>query len=293
MSDILVVGSAVIDFIFEVDTLPSQPEKYRARGARVVGGGCAANAAVAITRLGGTAHLAGRLGEDPAGQLIVAGLQREGVSTRLTSKTQGASSAYSSVYVDRAGERQIMSFRGDGLPPEPDWELPGLDAVLADTRWEEGAVKAMQAACDMEIPGVLDGEAPIVEDAARLASHVAFSAQGLADFCEGATPEAQLAVAAERLGGWVCVTDGANGVHWRDGARHGHVPAFAVRVVDTLGAGDVWHGAFTLALAEGADEIAAIRFANAAAALKVTRPGGRDGAPDREDTDRFLEEMST
>ena len=62
--------------------------------------------------------------------------------------------------------------------------------------------------------------------------------------------------------------------------------------VDTLGAGDVWHGAFALRLAEGADELTAIRFASAAAALKCTRPGGRMGAPSRAEVAAFLKERN-
>ena len=67
-----------------------------------------------------------------------------------------------------------------------------------------------------------------------------------------------------------------------------HLPAFAVEAVDTLGAGDVWHGAFALGLAEGQGERAAIRFASAAAAIKCTRFGGRAGAPQRTEIEAFL-----
>ncbi len=290
MMQILIAGQAVVDFIFEVDTLPTEPEKYRARGARIVGGGCAANAAVAISRLGGQTHLAARLAEDPVGQLIIAELQRERVGTSLTTKIRGASSSYSSVYIDRKGERQIMNFRGSGLPNEPDWTLPALDAALADTRWTEGAIAAMKAARNAGVPGVMDAEAPVVREALELASHVAFSRQGLDEFLPEGTVEERLEIAAGLLGGWVCVTDGAYGVTWRQGDDGGHVPAFDVAVVDTLGAGDVWHGAFTLALAEHRTELDAARFANAAAAIKCTRPGGRAGSPTRDETDTFLQE---
>jgi sulfofructose kinase len=67
------------------------------------------------------------------------------------------------------------------------------------------------------------------------------------------------------------------------------VPAFDVTAVDTLGAGDVWHGAFALALAEGMDERAAVRAASATAALKVSRFGGRDAVPTRAERDQLLE----
>jgi len=81
---------------------------------------------------------------------------------------------------------------------------------------------------------------------------------------------------------------GRDGVLAQAGGELRHYPGFEVPVVDTLGAGDVWHGAFALALAEGCDETAAVRFASAAAALKVQRKGGRSGAPMRAELDSFL-----
>ena len=89
------------------------------------------------------------------------------------------------------------------------------------------------------------------------------------------------------LAGAAGVLAGA-GVVFAGGAGAFAAGAFAVPVVDTLGAGDTWHGAFAVRLAEGADEAEAVRFASAAAALKCTRFGGRDGAPGRQDVEAFL-----
>ena len=72
-----------------------------------------------------------------------------------------------------------------------------------------------------------------------------------------------------------------------DGALH-HVPAVPVQVVDTLGAGDIFHGAYALALAEGKPVLAAARFASAAAAVKCSRPGGREGSPTRSEVEELL-----
>ena len=103
-------------------------------------------------------------------------------------------------------------------------------------------------------------------------------------------PSDALARAQAEFGAWVAVTDGANGVRIADAASFSHVPAFRVDVVDTLGAGDIWHGAFALRLAEGADELEAVRFANAAAALKCLAFGGASTCPDRVATEIFLRE---
>jgi sulfofructose kinase len=243
---------------------------------------------VAVARLGGEAWLAARLGDDAVGRMVVAGVEAEGVDCSLVRLTPGGRSAFSSVYVDAAGERQVVSFRGEGLDDSPDLiaGAPTLDAVLADTRWTPGNHAALELARARGIPAVLDAEAPIDPALLPLASHVAFSRQGLASVAEGDPAEA---IAALDLEAWACVTDGAEGVHVRGGP---HVPAPRIDAVDTLGAGDVWHGAFALRLAEGADEIAAVRFANAAAALKCTRPWGREGCPTRAETDAFLKEIA-
>ena len=89
---------------------------------------------------------------------------------------------------------------------------------------------------------------------------------------------------------WVCVTDGARGVWYTGTNQVKHIPAISIRPRDTLGAGDVWHGAFALSLAEGFKEVDAIHFANAAAAYKCTTHGGRAGAPTRDQLNKFIKE---
>jgi sugar/nucleoside kinase (ribokinase family) len=93
---------------------------------------------------------------------------------------------------------------------------------------------------------------------------------------------------ARDLPGLIGVTLGAEGFLWRDGDQERRVPAPRVVAIDTLAAGDVWHGAFTLALGEQCGVPDAARFANAAAALKCTRMGGRLGAPTRDEVDALL-----
>lgn len=294
MAKILTVGVAVIDIVMSVEVLPRSAEKYRARDAAIVGGGCAANAAVAVARLGGQASLVARVGRDPIGDMIVAGLEAERVDCSLVRRPDTGRSSFSSVYVDAAGERQIVNFRDMNLSFDASWfddVVPAdVDAVLSDTRWPQGAEAAMRAARRLGVPGILDAEPPMAEAAAALllASHIAFSAEGLRDFTGIADPAQALAEARRRTGAWVCCTQGAAGVLSLDGASAVRLPAFEVDVVDTLGAGDVWHGAFALRLAEGGGEVEAMRFATAVAALKCTRFGGRAGIPSRHEVEAFM-----
>ena len=296
MSSVLCLGVAVQDLVFGVGEMPHEARKYRATAFARVGGGCAATAAVAIARLGGRVHLAARLGDDATAHEIVAELEGFGVDCRFVRRFEGRQSSLSAVFVDADGERMIVNFRDTALPKTPDW-LPdpadlGVHAVLADNRWPAGAAHILAQAKRLGIPAVLDAETPMDEgsDAAiRASSHVAFSAPGLREYAGDGDLATLAQRTASRLGTFVCVTDGAEGTL----AAHPdndvtHYPAPGIDAVDTLGAGDVWHGAFALMLGEGNPASQAIVFANAAAALKCTRFGGRAGVATRPEVERFL-----
>ncbi|MEL7029894.1 MAG: PfkB family carbohydrate kinase [Pseudomonadota bacterium] len=295
MNRVLCVGHAVEDYLFRVASLPRTPEKHLAESFEVVGGGPAANAAVAISRLGGEALLAARLGDDPAGASIVAALEADCVNCALVRRFGEARSSVSSVYIDDAGRRQIVNFLDPAMPDAADWLLndwpSDIDTVLVDVRWPGGAEAALARARKMGAPGVLDADHPIPPDGGliALASHAAFSAEGLRGFTGEHDLETGLRRIAREVDAWCCVTDGADGVLLAEKDGCVRIPAPAVKAVDTLGAGDIWHGAFALRIAEGAAEREAVEFANAAAAVKVTRPGGRRGAPSRAETVSLLD----
>lgn len=295
---VLCLGVTVQDFIFAVDHMPDRAEKYRARDLAMAGGGCAATAAVAVARLGGSAWLATRLGDDPVADGIIDELRAYGVEELYIRRFPGRRSSLSSVFVDREGERMIVNYRDPDLPDDTDWlpnpaEIP-VDVVLADTRWPAGAAAILAAAQEAGVPGVLDAEAPVHEaaDALRAASHIAFSRSGLEDWTGNKDLASGLQSVAAETGAFVCVTDGANGVLFGTDGDLAHMPAFRVEAVDTLGAGDVWHGAFALALARGCAPPGAIRHASAAAALTCTRFGGRAGIPNGDEVDAYLSRIS-
>jgi sulfofructose kinase len=209
-------------------------------------------------------------------------------------RVAGAASSLSAIVIDGAGERTVFSHRPGGLADarvtDPDAVLDGIDAVLVDNRFPEMVLPLMQAARARGLPVVLDGDRPTRETAAliALATHAVFAEDGLSattgtgDVAEG------LAQAAGMTAGLVAVTLGGRGVVWRDGDALHRLPAFAVEVVDTLGAGDVFHGAFALAVAEGQGVADATRFASAAAALKCTGFGGRLATPTRAAVEALL-----
>ena len=285
------VGIAVLDQVWQLQALPIGPGKQRAHGVRESGGGMAATAAVAIAALGGRAAWHGRLGADGPGASLLALLARHGVDTAGTELTPNARTPVAGVFVDAAGERMIAVFTGADLPAAPRLDggwLDDADSVLGDPRWPEGTEQLFRLAAARGLPRVLDAEmsaADAVRRLAPLADHVVFSRQGLVEFAGSEC----LADAAARLPhATVAVTLGERGsLWWRNGAAV-PLPAPAVATRDTTGCGDVFHGAYALALAERRPVPDAARFATAAAALKAMRGEGWDGMPDRPAVEALL-----
>ena len=291
MKSIFIFGLAVVDFIHFVEELPRGGLKHLSLGAEVSGGGTGANAAVAVSRLGGQAILGSRLGDDLIAEIVLEGLRLESINTDYIQRTEKAMSPFSSVFVDKDGERQIVSFRGQGLSDQTEWldDLPDVNLFLVDLRWPNGLERVLQVARQRGIPAVIDGERASHDESIWLASHLAFSKPGL----QYLTGEEDILTALKSLtsnhpSNWFCVTDGDRGVYRAIGGKIEHIPAFEVAAKNTLGAGDVWHGSFALRLAEGVDEDTAILFANAAAAIKCTRNTSRASFPTRKEVDEFL-----
>jgi sulfofructose kinase len=291
---ILCAGIATLDYVYQVDEMPTRAEKYRARDFKITTGGTAANAAVAMARLGADVQLFASLGDDAAGNSIVASLRSEGIDCSGLRQVPGRASPVSAIIVDRIGERMVVSYADPLLPRDTEWlpdRLPeGVKAVLGDTRWQEGSAHLFKLAREAGIPAVLDAdrEPERVPELLTLATHIAFSMQGLRDITGHS--DARRALEAFTLDDnvWLGVTNGGEGLfYWSEGAVH-HLPAFPIQPVDTLGAGDVWHGAFAVRIAEGASPYEGARFAAAAAALKCQHFGGRDGAPTRPQVLEFL-----
>lgn len=288
---LLVSGLISADITFRVGEMPRRAEKYRADDVRFSLGGGGAIAAVAMQQLGARVQLAGRLGDDLFGDLLCSELSRRAIGHILLVRIADLKSPISSVFVDDRGDRQIVNYRQLGDTPAVAGTCEALDnreltllatpdAVLVDTRWEAAAIQVLAYARRIDVPAVIDAEAPVSHAAMALATHIAFSRQGLRDYAGLDNVQQGLHMAQRQFGCWVCVTDGELGVYWLDSGELAHVPAFSIKAVDTLGAGDVWHAAFTLKLAQGWAESAAVPFANAAAALKCLSSDGLDGMPD-------------
>ena len=289
---ICVGGSATIDHIFLVDEVKLPSAKITARDFIETGGGMGANAAVAVQRLGGRAIYWGRVGDDQTGDEVLWLLTHDGVDVSGVRRLAGFRTKIASILIDAHGERLAVSAQPQGYPPDASWlpleQVAEANAVLADTRWPQGAQRLFDAAGRYHLPSVFDGDGgdpPQVLSTAQQCTHPFFSQPMLASFGYGAPEQALPRVFGGRniVSG---VTLGATGVMWFDGERVHTVPSPKVKAVDTLAAGDTWHGAMALALAEGRDTEDAIDFASAVAALKCTRFGGRASIPRRDEFER-------
>ncbi|VWX61054.1 putative sugar kinase [Burkholderiales bacterium 8X] len=294
------IGMSGLDRIMRVESFASEGSKIYASGYDEIGGGPAATAAVAVQRLGGSARLVARVGDDPTGDAIRGELAGHGVDISLMRTLHGAQSAASNVTVDDCGERQITHFAGRELDVEADWvdgpALAGAGAVLADMGWRRGATRVLALAAERGIPTVLDADLsfdPRAIELLGLADHVIFAEAALTRMSGEADPKRGLQWARSRVRGpYVGVTVGPLGYLWLSGETMHSAPGFRVEAIDTLGAGDVFHGAYALAIAEGCAVTEAARFANAAAAIKCTRASGRRGIPLRSEVDAWLAQPS-
>jgi sulfofructose kinase len=221
---VLCAGIAVLDAVFGVAQFPVPEAKTDASAFMIISGGCAANAAVAIARLGGAARFAGPLG-GPAGQeaigdRIVAALAGEQVDCADCPRVPGVASSMSAICIDPQGERAIVNYRDDRLaaarPSDPSGLVATADAVLADNRFPEFVLPICEAARARGIPVVLDADKPTraTDSLLHIATHVVFSAEGLRATAGSEDPAAGLERIAALSGSFLAVTDGAHGVFW-------------------------------------------------------------------------------
>jgi sulfofructose kinase len=301
MPHILCAGIAVLDEVFRVREFPLPDTKAEASEFIAVGGGNAANAAVAIARLGGkvtfAAPLGGPPGEDAIGDRVVRGLAAEGIDCTGCMRVDGVSTPVSSILVNAQGDRTIVNYRDRRLdavvPDDPDRLIAGIDAVLVDNRYPAFVTPICRAARRRGLPVVIDVDKPSTESDPLFAigTHVIFSG----DCLRRTVGTEDLAAGLERIAKFtdtfIAATNGPMPVLWREDQAIREMAVFPVTVVDTLGAGDVFHGAFTLALAEGSGIADAMRFSAAAAGLKCTRFGGSTGAPRRPEVEALLADI--
>lgn len=283
-----------------VGQFPTPGLKVSASEFLVTSGGQAGNAAVAAARLGARTSYIGALGDenDDVANSIIKAFADEHIDVSGAIRVPGARSSVSLIMLDTSGEKMIATRRNQGLseavPVDPQAAVADVDVVMLDNRYSNISLPICIAAKARGIPRVLDFDkpTPASDPLLQACTHVICSA----DAIRASTGLNELPAALQKLGegysGFLAATDGPQGVYWRDGDRIRHMDAFKVDAIDTLGAGDTFHGAFAVRLAETGDAVQSMRFAAAAAAIKCTRFGGLKGAATRAEVEAFLQERA-
>jgi len=291
MLDVLCVGHASYDITMAVDSHPLPDEKMLADSMRLAGGGPAANAAVCVARLDGSAGFCGYLGHDVFGQAHVQELIAAAVD--LSCLVRGDfPSPVSQILAKKDGFRSVVNFKADTPPLCSDAvqlkKHPRV--ILFDGHEPALSVALCQWAKQHDIVTLLDAGS-LHQGTKALMGMVDYLVVS-EKFARQCCATTDMAVALNRLaehGQHVVITLGERGLIWRLGEQIGEMPAFPVDAVDSTGAGDAFHAAFALGLARKMNWLELLRFASAAGALTCTRLGARQALPAHAAVQRLLE----
>lgn len=294
---ILCIGIPVRDLTFRVEAVPQRGSKASATYLAEICGGNALNAAIAIARLGGRVAFAGPMGDarETSSGFILERMTAEGIETRHIVRMPDVTTPVSAIIIDATGERTLTIYRDPALwtvkLPNADELLDGCQAVLVESRCAAFAISLCAEARRRGIPVIvgIDRAMSLQDGLLTAASHLLFASEQVQETAGLADDGGALKLLARLTPAFLAATRGPDGTIWlNETGELEETAAFPVEAVDTLGAGDVFHGAFTLRLAEGEDVRGALRFAAAAAALKCSRHGGGQAAPQRVEVERFL-----
>lgn len=299
---VAVVGSIIMDLVVTTPRVPLRGENLLARGFQRGPGGKGANAAVALARLGAQSRLVGRIGDDEFGRAELGALRQEGVRIESVGVDPALGTGAAIIMVDDQGENTILVSIGanaglsEGFVRQalaPHWAT--LDALLVNFEIPEAVVAAVIAEANAhDLPVIVDAGpprqyGPEVWHLATVISPNMLEAEALVGYPvrddDAATRAARDIL--EHGPKAVVIKMGACGALLMAGGEEALIDGYQVDVVDTTGAGDAFTSALALAIAEGRDLASAVRWANAAGALAVTRMGAMAAMPRRREVDEF------
>ncbi len=295
MGCVITLGSVNQDITVTTTRFPLAGETLTGESVSYRLGGKGANQAVAAAHAGARSVFAGLVGDDTAGEMLRAALERHGVDTRCLGTVSGQASGTAHITVDAAGENTIIVVPGTNRLVNADL-MDGSVFVLsaANVLVLQGEVPIeadIAAARRAKAAGVtvvlnLAPAVPVADDVLRLVDVLVVNETEAGIVLGASAPEGreQAELAARGLAArgprWVLVTLGAQGAAWSDGAGTGSLPAPPVdTVLDTTGAGDAVVGVLAAGLAEGLGFPEAVRCAIRAGSRSVERVGAADSYP--------------
>ncbi len=294
---IIVVGSANTDMILKMERLPKAGETVLGGAFAMAEGGKGANQAVGAARAGGRVVFVARVGQDVFGARAIEVLARDGIAVDYVFRDKARPTGVALIFVARNGENSIAVASGANAALSPAdvrkaaSAFDGAGYLLAQLETPPETVRAAAELAARKGVRVILNPAPARPLSGGLLKKVSIltpnetEAEILTGIRVAGEGGARAAAAALKKRGaeTVIITLGRRGAFVSAPDVEGVVPGFKVRTVDTTAAGDVFNGALAVALSEGQALMAAVRFANAAAALSVTRPGAQPSAPKRKD----------
>jgi len=299
---ILVVGSSNTDMIIKLDRIPRPGETILGGAFVTAAGGKGANQAVGAARAGGQVTFIARVGRDMFGDQAVAGFVKDGINADYVTRDKTNPSGVALIFVAKDGENSIAVAGGANAKLSPA-DVRKAKAAFAGASvlvmQLETPLETVQAAADLAAKAgvrVILNPAPAQPLPDKLLNRVSILTpnETEAELLTGIAvkDDVSAAAAATKLRArgvrTVIITLGARGAFVATESGEQLVPGFKVKAVDTTAAGDIFNGALAVALAEGKPLELAVRFANAAAAISVTRLGAQPSAPTRREIERFL-----
>jgi sugar/nucleoside kinase (ribokinase family) len=277
----LFVGLATVDISYTVDEIPRRNQKISVEGQQLLAGGPSANAAATFGFLGGRASLVTAVGGHPLASIIRADAERFSISLHDLARGRTEAPPVSSIMVLRGtGERTVVSanaavFSAIAAEFNPRW-LSGVSIVQVDGHYMKLCIAAAQAAHESGIPVVLDSGSwkKGMDELLRLVDIAICSEDYLPPGCRDVQDVFEFL--GDRGIQRIAVTRGADGIRVIDGQRQATIAVHKIRAVDTLGAGDIFHGAFCYYASQpGCEFREALSAASRVASFSCRCPGTR------------------
>lgn len=294
--DVVGLGVNVINHLFLVARFPEPDTKIDPLAVTEQGGGVVATALVACARLGLKTKYVGKVGADDPGKLSRKSLEQEGIDTADLVVDPHENTRVTFGLIEQVSGRRTLIRGAEPLARLRPEEVPGASVTCGRVLHLDGyegpaAVRAARIACEAGIPVSLDAEdATQYQEELFALTDVLIIARALGERLTGCRQVPAILDRLERLGPSVVgLTLAADGAVVRHRSATVHVPGFTVDVVDTTGAGDAFHGAFLAGMVWGWPLEEIVRLANAVAALKCRRLGGRAGIPSLAETRGFVQ----
>lgn len=287
-SKVCVIGSINMDLTVETDKVPAKGETVLGKNFAENPGGKGANQAVAAARLGADVHMIGAVGADTFGETLLSHLQREKVNISGIEKLEGTSTGIANIIVSDNDNRIIVAPGANAfVTPQvvekyKQWIIDSDVIVMQLEIPIETVIYALNIAAENNIPAIVN-PAPFQQLPEVIYEKSAYLTPNEIEL-KGIEKDVDITSIKEKL----IITRGDEGVEYFSGDTKRKVRALSVEVKDTTGAGDTFNGALAMKIAGGAPLEEAILFANAAAAISVTKVGAQGGMPDRKEVENFL-----